>query len=420
MSQPSRLSRTSAPNSESASSAQRYGVAKRADIGALVVLSGSHLVNDALQSLLIALYPLLKATFAVDYVQIGLISLVYQVAASVPQPWLGHCNDKKSTPALLCLAFSLESVGLLILATASGYGFVLIAAVLIGFASSVFHPIASPIVQDASGGRHGLAQSVFQIGGNAGASLGPLLAAFLILPHGLSSVSWLCLPTVVALAFCFRLATQRGISPTLGFRNSPQDQSSARTAPGRTVAYTLAILLVLMFSKYFYLTGMGTFYTFYLIHRFDLTARTSQIYLFAFLVAIAAGTLIGGPVVDRVGEKPVIVASIVGVAPFTIALPYLSLGSACNFSIIIGLILASAFPAILVFAQKLLPDRVGLISGFFFGIAFGFGGLGSVLLGILADHFGVIRAFQVNSYLPLLGIAALLLPSSAISNALPG
>lgn len=411
MSNPSPAGQPSGP-APSPGRAGRDRAEARTTLGALVALSGSHLVNDAMQSLLLALYPLLKATFALTYLQIGLISLAYQSTASVPQPWLGHYNDKNPTPVLLCLALSLEIAGLLTLATAAEYAFVLVAAVLIGLASSVFHPVASPLVRDLSGGRQGLAQSIFQIGGNAGAAFGPLLAALLILPHGLKSLSWLCLPAVIAFVFCFRLANRHGVhrASTAGGPGRPGPQEPA--APRRILVRALAILLVLMFSKYIYLTGIGTYYTFYLIHRFGMTTWASQMYLFAFLFAIAAGTLIGGPIVDRVGEKPVICASILGVAPFTLALPYATLGWTCALSLVIGLILASAFPAILVYAHELLPRRVGLISGLFFGIAFGLGGLGATLLGVAADRFGIVAAFKVCSYLPLLGIAAIFLPIS--------
>lgn len=388
----------------------------RTHIGALAVLSASHLVNDTLQSLLLALYPLLKSTFALSYVQIGVITLAYQVTASIPQPWLGHFHDKRPAPRLLCLAFLLESIGLLTLATAGDYGSVLLAAALIGLASSVFHPLASPIVRDLSMGRHGLAQSVFQIGGNAGAALGPLLAALLVLPHGLGGLSWLCVPTVLALASCLRLARLPDIHRSLAGAVSGRLRHAEPPVSGAIVARTLIVLLVLMFSKYVYLAGIGTYYTFYLIHRFGLAARSSQLYLFVFLLAIAAGTLIGGPVVDRIGGKPVIWTSILGVAPFTLAIPYVSLGWTCALSFVTGLILASAFPAILVFAQDLLPHRAGLISGLFFGVAFGFGGLGAILLGAVAEHFGIDAAFEACSYLPLLGIAALFLPAPPPAN----
>lgn len=376
---------------------------------AWVVLSAAHLVNDTMQSLLLALYPLLKGTFALSYVQIGLITLTYQISASLPQPWLGHYNDRTPTPMLLCLAFSLETIGLLSLATAGRYALALLAAVLIGLASSVFHPIASPIVREASAGRHGLAQSIFQIGGNAGAALGPLLAALLVVPYGLASLSWLCVPAIVAFGLCLRLAVV--LSRRQSMAGVIVGQPPGPQVPRGIATRVLLVLLVLMFSKYIYLTGIGTYYTFYLIHRFALPTRSAQLYLSAFLLAIAGGTLLGGPIVDRMGAKVVIWSSILGVAPFTIALPYVSLAWACVLSVTTGLILASAFPAILVFAQDLLPHRVGLVAGVFFGVAFGFGGVGAACLGMVADHFGIVAAFKVCSYLPLLGVAALFLPT---------
>lgn len=416
MREPSRETPPAQPIGNPARSVPHGLGSTRANVRALAVLSVSHLVNDTMQSLLLALYPLLRGAFALTYVQIGLISLTYQATASIPQPWLGHHNDKRPSPALLGLALSLECIGLLALASADAYGLVLLAAVLIGLASSVFHPIASSIVRDVSRGRHGLAQSMFQIGGNAGAALGPLLAALLISPRGLRSLAWLCLPILVALPACLRLAARLGAARLPSHAGARPIQSRASAQPRRIVARALVVLLVLMFSKYVYLTGIGTYYTFYLMHRFGLTAQSSQMYLFVFLFALAAGTLIGGPIVDRAGGKPVIWASILGVAPFTLALPYVPLGWACALSFLIGLILASAFPAIVVFAQELLPHRVGLISGLFFGIAFGFGGLGAIVLGVVAERLGIVPAFEVCSYLPLLGIAALFLPASSAEN----
>lgn len=385
---------------------------RRARTRSLWLLSVSHLINDTLPSVLFALFPILKVTFSLSYAEVGFISLAYQTTASFLQPLIGHFADKRPRPSMLCIALSLGSFGAIALATSRGYSYVLFAAMLIGLASSMFHPIASPLVRQISGGQYGFGQSVFQLGGNAGAALGPLLAALIIIPRGLQSLLLVCIPTIFVIALCFKFSIQFGVGVS-GRRNVPASPSHAGMSLRRkTVTRALLVLLVLMFSKYIYLTGMCAYYPFYLIHRFGLSAQDSQLYLFLFLFAMAAGTLIGGPIVDRVGCKPVIWVSILGVAPFSVLLPYVSLVSASVISFIIGLVLSSAFSAILVFAQELLPHRVGLVSGLFFGIAVGFGGVGATLLGVIADHFGIVSAFKVCSYLPILGIATMFLPSA--------
>ncbi|WP_082476023.1 MFS transporter [Methylobacterium sp. Leaf99] len=377
----------------------------------LGALSLSHLLNDLVQSLLPAIYPLLKAQFRLDFGQIGLITFVFQVTASVLQPMVGLYTDRRPLPFSLALGMGSSLMGLLLLSVAWEYGLLLLAAGLVGLGSAVFHPEATRVARLASGGRYGLAQSVFQVGGNAGTALGPLLAAFVVVPHGQGSVAWFSLVALAGIGVLTGVG--RWYAGRLRAPLRPAIRTGTRIAAGpsrRRVGLTIAILLTLIFSKYFYLASFSSYYTFYLIQRFGVSVAQSQIYLFVFLGAVAAGTILGGPIGDRFGRKPVIWGSIVGVLPFTLALPHADLVWTVVLTVPIGLILASAMPAILVYAQELLPGRIGLVGGLFFGFAFGMGGLGAAILGEVADHAGIVTVYALCAYLPLIGLAAAFLP----------
>jgi FSR family fosmidomycin resistance protein-like MFS transporter len=380
----------------------------------LGALSLSHLLNDLVQSLLPAIYPLLKTQFRLDFGQIGLITFVFQVTASVLQPVVGIYTDRRPLPFSLAFGMGSSLVGLLLLSVAWAYGLLLLAAGLVGFGSAVFHPEATRVARLASGGRYGFAQSVFQVGGNAGTALGPLLAAFVVVPHGQGSVAWFSL---VALAgICVLALVGQWYAGRLRAVPRPATRAGApatRVLSRRRVGLTIAILLTLIFSKYFYLASFSSYYTFYLIQRFGVSVAQSQIYLFVFLGAVAAGTILGGPIGDRFGRKPVIWGSILGVLPFTLALPHADLVWTVVLTVPIGMILASAMPAILVYAQELLPGRIGLVGGLFFGFAFGMGGLGAAVLGEVADHAGITAVYALCAYLPLIGLAAVFLPRLA-------
>jgi MFS transporter, FSR family, fosmidomycin resistance protein len=395
----------------------------------LLAISFCHLLNDTVQSLLPAIYPLLKSNYHLDFSEIGLIALTAQVTASLLQPVVGLYTDWRPQPYFLPVGMVATLVGLLALSRAAHFGIILIAAGLIGIGSAVFHPESSRVARMASGGRHGMAQSLFQVGGNAGGALGPLLAAF-VLPHGQRSVAWFALLALLAIFFLIgigRWAKQmlwlqprvRPASPSAQ-ENSPAGQHIAPATAGgrseahlskRTVGMALAILVALMFSKYIYLSSLNAYYTFYLMDKFHLSVRSAQLHLFIFLGAVAAGTFIGGPVGDRIGRKYVIWASILGVLPFTLLLPYTNLFWTSILTVVIGLILASAFAAILVYAQDLVPGKVGTISGLFFGMAFGLGGVGAAALGKLADHTSIEFVYHLCSYLPALGILTVFLPN---------
>lgn len=377
----------------------------------LWALSVSHLLNDTIQSLLPAIYPVLKESFRLNYAQIGLITLTFQLTASLLQPLVGYYTDRRPKPYSLAAGMGATLVGLLILSQAGSYPLILVAAALVGVGSSVFHPEASRVARMASGGKHGFAQSLFQLGGNLGSSLGPLLAALVVVPHGQASIAWFSAVALLGMVILTRVG---------GWYRRRLEAAQARvkshgTAPGPAIsrsriAFAISVLVVLVFSKYFYLVSLSNYYTFYLIDRFHVSVQTAQVYLFVFLFAVAAGTIIGGPVGDRIGRKRVIWISILGVAPFSLLLPHVGLLATAVLTVLIGTILASAFSAILVYAQELVPGNVGLIAGLFFGLAFGMGGLGSALLGRLADHTSINHVFQVCAYLPLLGLFTALLP----------
>ena len=399
------------PEDTVARSRARTAMAGGPAFAVLAGLSLSHLLNDLMQSLLAAIYPILKAGFALDFAQIGLITLVFQLTASLFQPVVGLYTDRRPLPYSLAFGMGLTLTGLALLAFAHAFGGLLVAAGLVGLGSAVFHPEASRVARLASGGRYGLAQSVFQVGGNAGTALGPLLAAFIVVPRGQGSVAWFCLAALAGITIL--TAIGRWYAGQLAPDRKPGSNVSGVTMHGlshpRTVA-TIAILLALIFSKYFYMASFSSYYTFYLMHRFGVSIEVSQLYLFVFLGAVAAGTILGGPIGDRFGRKPVIWGSILGVVPFTLALPHVSLAWTVMLSVPIGLILASAMPAILVYAQELLPGRIGLVGGLFFGFAFGMGGLGAALLGEVADRTSIEHVYALCAYLPLIGLLAVFLP----------
>ena len=361
-----------------------------------------------MQSLILAMYPILKGEFSLSFTQIGLISLTYQLTASILQPLIGWATDKHPQRHALPVAMCSTMTGLLVLAFAPNFATVLVAAALVGLGSAIFHPESSRIARLASGGQHGLAQSVFQVGGNTGSALGPLLAAAVIAPYGQHSVAWFAIAALVG-AVILSIVSRWYATHHLAAAKRARAVAASPYAR-KTVISAVCILLVLIFSKYFYIAGLSSFYTFYLIHKFGLSVQAAQIHLFYFLLASAAGTVLGGPVGDRIGRKPVIWASILGVAPFALLLPHANLFWTTALTVVIGLVLSSAFSAILVYAQELIPGKVGMVSGLFFGFAFGMGGLGAALLGLWADHAGIDFVYQAIAYLPLLGVVAAFLP----------
>ena len=376
----------------------------------LCALSTSHLLNDMMQSLLLAIYPVLKGEFALSFGQVGLITLTYQLTASLFQPLIGLYTDRHPQRYALPAGMSSTFCGLLLLGFATRFSLVLAAAALIGLGSAVFHPESSRIARFASGGRHGLAQSLFQVGGNTGTALGPLLAAAVIVRHGQRSVAWFALAALCGVVILLLVSRWYAEQHAASARHG----ASATTQvayPKRVVVGAVAVLLVLIFSKYFYVAGLSSFYTFYLMEKFGLSVRSAQLHLFVFLFASAVGTLVGGPLGDRFGRKPVIWLSILGVAPFALMLPHADLFWTTVLTVVIGLVLSSAFSAILVYAQELIPGRVGMVSGLFFGFAFGMGGLGAALLGALADQRGIHYVYRTIAYLPLLGLITALLPA---------
>jgi FSR family fosmidomycin resistance protein-like MFS transporter len=377
----------------------------------LAAISVCHLLNDMLSSLLPAIYPLLKNSFHLDFAEVGLITLTYQTTASLLQPLVGLHTDRRPSPYSLTVGMAFTFIGLLFLSMARNFIMILMAALLVGMGSSVFHPESSRIARMASGGQHGLAQSLFQVGGNAGSALGPLLAAFIVLPRGQSSIAWFSVVALVSIILLAKIggwAKQHRAKKT-GSRATHSERHLV--LPTRRVAFSIAILMALLFSKYVYLASLTSYYTFYLISKFHVSVRSAQIHLFVFLGAVAVGTIIGGPVGDRIGRKYVIWCSILGVLPFTLLLPYANLFWTGTLSVVIGLILASAFSTIVVYAQELVPGRVGMISGLFYGFAFGMAGLGAALLGALADRTDIRFVYLVCSFLPAVGLLAGFLPS---------
>jgi FSR family fosmidomycin resistance protein-like MFS transporter len=383
--------------------AQRNRVASKI----LGTISLTHFLNDTMQSLMIAIYPLLKNEFSLTFTQIGLITFTFQFSASILQPLVGFYTDKHPKPYSLAFGMACTFFGLVLLSQAGDFYHVLISAAMIGMGSSIFHPESSRIARMASGGRHGLAQSIFQIGGNIGSAFGPLLAAWFILPNGQKSilyVSILALMAIVLLIYVGNWYKRQHLA--FKAKNYQTEWKYSR----KKVIFTIFILLVLMFSKFFYLSSISSYLMFYLMHQFQIDAQMAQYHLFYFLAAVAAGTILGGPIGDKIGRKIIILVSIFGIAPFALALPYVGLNLSILFTSIIGFMLASAFPAIVVYAQELMPGKVGTVSGLFFGIAFGLGGIGSAVLGYFIDIYGIVSIYKVCAFLPLLGIFAVLLP----------
>jgi FSR family fosmidomycin resistance protein-like MFS transporter len=383
-------------------------------LSVLAALSFSHLVNDTLQSLIPAIYPILKQALDLDFRHIGLITLTNQLTASILQPFVGLYTDRRPQPFSLAFGMASTLTGLVVLSFATSLSLVLVAVAFVGLGSSVFHPEASRVAHLSSGGQHGFAQSLFQVGGNAGSSLGPLLAAAIIVTRGQHSIMWFSLLALVGIVVLIgvgrwygRVVRRRQAASSVGKAQARHLSPVSR----RRVIFSLAILMTLIFSKYFYLASMSSYYTFFVMGKFGLSVQSAQLHLFIFLFAIAAGTFLGGPIGDRIGRKMVIWVSILGVAPFSIALPYANLLWTGILTAIIGLILSSAFSAILVYAQELVPGKVGLMAGLFFGLAFGMGGIGSAVLGALADRHGMFFVFQICSFLPLIGLLTALLPN---------
>lgn len=378
----------------------------------LFIISFSHFINDLLQAVIPSVYPLFKEKFDLSFTQIGLITLMYQLTASILQPFVGMYTDKKSKPFSLMIGMGFTLVGLFFVSIASSFAYLLLAVSLIGIGSSIFHPESSRVAHLASGEKKGLAQSIFQLGGNAGSAVGPLLAALIVIPYGQFYIIWFCLIALIGIFTLYKIA--------IWYRNHLDEQRQKSTnsrgiiahhLSKKRVLFSLIILLVLIFSKYFYMASFTSYYTFFLISKFHVSIQESQIYLFVFLGAVAVGTLFGGPLGDKFGRKYVIWISILGVAPFTLMLPYVSLFWVGILSVVIGLILSSAFSAILVYATELIPGKVGLVAGLFFGFAFGMGGLGSAILGKIADENSIEYVFQLCAYLPLIGIFTAFLPN---------
>jgi MFS transporter, FSR family, fosmidomycin resistance protein len=377
----------------------------------LAAISFCHLLNDMVQSLIPAIYPILKSTFHLDFSQLGLITLTFQATASLLQPFIGLYADRRPKPYSLVVGMGCTLVGLLLLSRAWNFGMILISSALVGVGSSVFHPESSRVARMASGGQHGLAQSLFQVGGNTGSALGPLLAAFIVVPHGQHSISWFSAAALAAIVLLINVGhwykRKAAAKPRAGAAHS----AHGAILSSKRVLFSIVVLAALVFSKYIYLVSLSNYYTFYLMSKFHVSVRTSQIYLFVFLGAVAAGTIIGGPVGDRIGRKLVIWCSILGALPFSLALPYANLFWTSILTVAIGVILASAFSAIIVYAQELVPGKIGMISGLFFGFAFGVAGLGAALLGQLADHTSIRFVYQICSYLPAIGLLTALLPN---------
>jgi FSR family fosmidomycin resistance protein-like MFS transporter len=387
------------------------GSASGTAFAVLLSLSFCHLLNDMIQSLVPALYPILKESYGLNFGQIGLITLAFQCTASLLQPVVGLYTDRRPLPYSLPVGMGSTLVGLLVLSQASSYSVILLAAALIGVGSSVFHPESSRVARLASGGRYGLAQSLFQVGGNFGQAIGPLLAAFIVVPRGQGSILWFSGAALLGMVVLVRIGGWYARNRAATHPRNRGAGAEASPLPRGRVFLAIAVLVALLFSKNVYTASLSSYYTFYLIQRFDVSVQAAQIYLFIFLASLVVGLVLGGMVSDRVGRLPVIWFSILGVLPFTLALPYVGLTATMILTVVIGLILSSAFPAILVYAQQLLPGKVGLVAGLFFGLSFGLGGLGAAALGELADRAGIDTVYRICSFLPLLGVLAAFLPN---------
>jgi FSR family fosmidomycin resistance protein-like MFS transporter len=394
--------------STSSSTVAKTGAASGAVLQILFSVAFVHLLNDCVQAVLPSIYPLLKQEFALSFTQVGLITLTFQCTASLLQPWIGLYTDKRPIPFLLPIGMCVTLCGVALLSVAGSFGVLLLAAGMIGIGSSTFHPEASRVARLASGGRFGFAQSLFQVGGNLGSAFGPLLAAAIVVGRGQGRIGWFTLFILVA------VIVLAGVSRWYAghLQNAPRKAAShaAPPLPRARVVKALAVLAMLVFSKYIYMASLSSYYTFYLIEKFHVAVGTAQMYLFLFLAAVAAGTFAGGPIGDRIGRKRVIWVSILGAAPFTLALPYVGLAWTAVLSVVIGLVLSSAFSAIVVFAQELVPGKVGMIAGVFFGLMFGVSGIGAAAMGHIADVAGIETVYRIASFLPLLGILAAFLP----------
>ena len=383
--------------------------AQQAAFGIILAVSFCHLLNDVMQSLLTATYPLLKANYGLDFGQIGLLTFTFQVTASLLQPLVGLYTDKHPLPYSLPVGMGSTLVGLIVLANAGNFTMLLVGAGLIGLGSSIFHPESSRVARMASGGRHGLAQSLFQVGGNFGSAIGPLLAAFIVVPKGQQSIQWFSAAALVGMVVLWQVGNW--YATHIPARGAGRPMRAADALPTRRVVAAIAVLVLLVTSKFIYLTSLSSYYTFYVIEKFHVSVQNAQLLLFLYLGAVAVGTVAGGAVVDRFGTKFVIWFSILGTLPFTLALPYVDLTWTAVLTVIIGLIIASAFSAIVVFAQELLPGRVGLVAGLFFGLAFGVGGVGAAVLGEVADWKGIDFVYMVCSFLPAFGLVTVFLPN---------
>ena len=395
-----------------ASGASSFSKASTTAFQILAAMSFCHLLNDMMQSVIPAVYPILKVSYHLNFRQIGLITLTVQLTASLLQPFVGIYTDNRPTPYSLPVGMGFTLAGLLLLSSAPTFGMILIAVALVGVGSAVFHPESSRVARLASGGQHGLAQSLFQVGGNAGSSLGPLLAAMVVLPGGQRTIAWFSLAALIAIVVLTRVGAWYKSHGAVRAKAAAASIASRHSQMSRRkIGLALAVLMALVFSKYFYLASLTSYYTFFLMSRFHLPIRSAQIHLFIFLGAVAAGTFIGGPIGDRIGRKYVIWCSILGILPFTLVLPYANLFWTTVLSIIIGLVLASAFSAIIVYAHDLVPGRIGAISGLFFGFAFGMGGIGAAIMGWLADATSIAFVYRVCSFLPAIGVLTVFLPN---------
>lgn len=375
----------------------------------LAAVSVGHMLNDMVQSLLPSIYPILKSSFRLNFGQVGLLSLTYQVVASLLQPFIGHYTDRRPIPYALTVGMCFTLIGIVALALAPTFPLLLLASAMVGAGSAIFHPEASRIARIASGGQHGFAQSFFQVGGNTGSAIGPLLAAFVVLPVGQLGVGWFSIAAIGGIVILFRVGQWR--SHHLSRATPSHVHVDRRTVlPKGKVMGAIAVLTALIFSKYFYLASLSSYFTFYLISRFHVSVRSSQLHLFVFLGAAAAGTFFGGPIGDRIGPKYVIWGSILGVLPFTLLMPHVNLFWTGILSAVIGFVIASAFSAIVVYAQELMPGRVGLVSGIFFGLAFGMGGIGAAVLGRIADATSIVTVYHICAWLPAIGLLTGLLP----------
>jgi len=392
-----------------AEAAPNKGVPQKAVLGILIALSVAHLLNDTMQSLIPAIYPILKHSFQLSFTQIGLITLANQLTASLLQPLVGWYTDRRPLPYSLSIGMTFTLAGLGLLSAAANFTMILFSVALVGVGSSVFHPEASRVARMASGGRHGFAQSLFQVGGNAGTSLGPLLAALIIVAGGQTEIKWFCLIALVGIMLLYRVG-EWYVANTHLLKPKGHAQAHLTGLSPRQVTVAIGLLMALVFSKYIYLASMTSYYTFFLIHKFHVSVQMAQVYLFVFLFAVAAGTIIGGPVGDKFGRKNVIWVSILGITPFTLLLPHVPLMGVVILSVIIGVIMASAFSAIVVFAQELVPGKVGMIAGLFFGLAFGLAGIGSAVLGKMIDMTSIDFVFTCCSFLPLIGLLTAFLP----------